>query len=159
MTYLLKAKLRERNEAYYAKYPEDIRNVKRLIAYLEEKDIKLPSSGNFSVFRLRQLGYYFGFHGKSYLFIIDNAKRVIQVLQTWFMVSYVSRDFIPVFKNFADIVFRCCHDLDQFGFLTRPTLMAFDVLIPFDAMPLYAVMHETIYCQRSVATSRRCFTY
>lgn len=48
---------------YYTKYPEDIDNVKHLAAHLDKENVKLPSGGNFSVFRMRQWGYYFGFHG------------------------------------------------------------------------------------------------
>ena len=43
------------------------------------------------------------------------------------------------------MILRCISDLDQFGFLTRPTLMAFDGMLPFDSMPLYAVIHELCY--------------
>ena len=53
----------ERNRAYYRKFPEDIAKVKEIIEYLTVEDLKLPSGGNFSVLRFRQLGYYFGFHG------------------------------------------------------------------------------------------------
>lgn len=53
----------ERNEVFYAKYPEDIPRVKEVIRHLSREDIALPSGGNFSVLRFRQLGYYFGFHG------------------------------------------------------------------------------------------------
>ena len=53
----------ERNKAFYAKYPEDIPRVKEVIRHLDGESIALPSGGNFSVLRFRQLGYYFGFHG------------------------------------------------------------------------------------------------
>lgn len=45
--------------------------MKRLIGYLAENNVKLPSGGNFSVLRLRQLGYYFGFHGQSPLVLLQ----------------------------------------------------------------------------------------
>ncbi len=64
--WLIEAKLRTRNEAYYTKYPEDIEKVKRLAAYLAAENVKLPSGGSFSVLRLRQLGIYFGFHGTPF---------------------------------------------------------------------------------------------
>ena len=56
-------KVRERNETYYRKYPEDVQRVKDVARYLQNENISLPSGGKFSVLRLRQLGFSFGFHG------------------------------------------------------------------------------------------------
>lgn len=56
-------KVKERNEAYYRKYPEDIQRVKDIIRYLESEKIMLPSGGTLSVLRFRQLGMHFGAHG------------------------------------------------------------------------------------------------
>lgn len=46
-----------------------------------------------------------------------------------------------------EMITRFTSDLTQFGFFTRPTLAAFDAMIPFDTMPLYALLHEPIYAQ------------
>ena len=46
-----------------------------------------------------------------------------------------------------DMITRFTSDLNQFGFFTRPTLTAFDGMIPFDTSPLYALLHEPIYAQ------------
>ena len=54
----------------------------------------------------------------------------------------------------TEIVFRCTSDLSQFGYLTRPTLIAFDGLLPFDSFPLYAIIHELCYLQGYTAA---CF--
>lgn len=57
-------KVKQRNEIYYQKYPEDIHRVKDIVRYIQkEEDVKLPSGGKLSVLRLRQLGMHFGFHG------------------------------------------------------------------------------------------------
>ena len=50
---------------YYEKYPEDIHRVQDLVRHIEKKPILLPSGGNLSILRLRQLGMLFGFHGMS----------------------------------------------------------------------------------------------
>ena len=50
---------------YYEKYKEDVHRVKDIIRYIQKEHVILPSGGNFSVLRLRQLGVYFGFHGHS----------------------------------------------------------------------------------------------
>lgn len=59
-------KIVERNEAYYRKYPEDIAKVKLIMNYLSrfgDGKIKLPSEGNLTRRRFRQLGLMFGGHG------------------------------------------------------------------------------------------------
>ncbi len=56
-------RLAERNKVYYEKYFEDVQRVKDIIRYIQKENITLPSGGNFSVLRLRQLGVYFAFHG------------------------------------------------------------------------------------------------
>ena len=38
-------------------------------------------------------------------------------------------------------------ELDQFGFLTRPTLSLLESYGEYDNAVLYAVLHEPIYCQ------------
>lgn len=54
----------ERNRVYYRKYGEDIRRVKDVVRYISKEPVMLPSGGRLSVLRLRQLGMYFGFHGR-----------------------------------------------------------------------------------------------
>lgn len=56
-------KVKERNAAYYKKYPEDVQRVKDIIRYLESEKTILPSGGKLSVLRFRQLGFHFGMHG------------------------------------------------------------------------------------------------
>ncbi|KAJ5638318.1 Proline iminopeptidase [Penicillium lividum] len=46
-----------------------------------------------------------------------------------------------------DIVLRTCHDLEIFGFLTKPTLATIDGNGGMDKNIIYAILHESIYCQ------------
>lgn len=46
-----------------------------------------------------------------------------------------------------EMITRFTSDLNQFGFFTRPTLAAFDGMVPFDLVPLYALLHEPCYAQ------------
>ncbi|KAE8373728.1 Alpha/Beta hydrolase protein [Aspergillus bertholletiae] len=55
-------KLEERNKAYYTKYPEDAERVKRIMQYLQENDVAVPS-GKLTPARFQQLGLIFGMHG------------------------------------------------------------------------------------------------
>lgn len=45
-------------------------------------------------------------------------------------------------------------DLDNFGFFTRPILTALESFTPFDVVPIYAILHEAIYCYTKGVASR-----
>lgn len=62
----LYGKVKERNEAFYTKYPEDVERVKTIMKYLcrfGDGKIKLPSDGNLTRRRFQQLGISLGMHG------------------------------------------------------------------------------------------------
>ncbi|KAK5721536.1 hypothetical protein LTR15_006125 [Elasticomyces elasticus] len=110
-------KVIERNEAYYAKFPEDVARVKTIMKYLSrfgDGKIKLPSEGTLSRRRFRQIGIMLGFHGG-----VDTVH---------------------------DIVLQAAYDVESFGHLTRATLSAIDQATSFDDHIFYAIMHEPIYC-------------
>lgn len=47
-----------------------------------------------------------------------------------------------------EMIFRMHSDLEQFGFITRPTLSSFEAMGPsFDDKVIYAILREAIYCQ------------
>ncbi|KAL2044873.1 hypothetical protein N7G274_002648 [Stereocaulon virgatum] len=46
-----------------------------------------------------------------------------------------------------EMITRFTSDLSQFGYFTRPTLTAFSNLLPFDLLPLYAMLHEPCYAR------------
>ncbi|CAL3964099.1 hypothetical protein PZA11_001535 [Diplocarpon coronariae] len=50
-----------------------------------------------------------------------------------------------------DLVFRMKTDLEQFQFVTRPTLSALEGALSFDDNVLYAVLHEAIYCENEAS--------
>ncbi len=54
------AKLIEKNEAYYATYPEDRRRVDDILARLEHEDVRLPSGDRLTGRRFLQLGFKLG---------------------------------------------------------------------------------------------------
>ncbi|KAK4205322.1 Alpha/Beta hydrolase protein [Triangularia verruculosa] len=116
-------KVIERNEAYYAKYPEDEENVLRIARYLtmEEDGFPLPGGGRFTIHRLLGLGMGFGCHGG-----LDGVHNLI---------------------------LKLISDLDQFNYFTTPTLMALEREVPFDTNPVYAILHESIYCSKGVASN------
>ncbi|EXJ90898.1 hypothetical protein A1O1_04004 [Capronia coronata CBS 617.96] len=56
-------KVKERNEKYYAKYPEDKASVKKVLQLIHDSKIHLPSGDSLTVDRFREMGISFGFHG------------------------------------------------------------------------------------------------
>ncbi|KKK16167.1 proline iminopeptidase [Aspergillus ochraceoroseus] len=46
-----------------------------------------------------------------------------------------------------DLIFRASSDLEIFGFITHPTLIALDSYGGLDSNIIYAILHESIYCQ------------
>jgi hypothetical protein len=57
-------KVAERNEAYYAKFPEDAERVKKIYQYLQQNKPRLPS-GVLTPERFQQIGINFGASGRS----------------------------------------------------------------------------------------------
>jgi pimeloyl-ACP methyl ester carboxylesterase len=112
-------KVEERNKIYYAKYPQDIRNIRQILGFLEGNNIVLPNGGNLTVSRWLQLGMQFGSHG--------GIDRVHQ------------------------LVFRAITDLNTFGKLSYGLLDSVQRAQSFDTNPIYAVLHEPIYCQGRMA--------
>ena len=59
-------KVKERNEKFYEKYPEDVERVKVILRFLGRfgETVRLPSEGLLSVRRFLTLGIILGFHGE-----------------------------------------------------------------------------------------------
>jgi hypothetical protein len=66
------------------------------------------------------------------------------------------RGFLTLGRNFGmhggldsvhDLVFRMKRDIHQFQFITRPTLSALESALSFDDNVIYAILHESIYCE------------
>jgi len=66
-------RVRDRNERFYARYPEDRDRVHRIHALLESEDVRLPSGDRLTVRRLRQFGTVLG--------MSDGAERLHYILE------------------------------------------------------------------------------
>ncbi|TFK45074.1 alpha/beta-hydrolase [Crucibulum laeve] len=53
----------KRNEVYYQKYPQDVKRIREILAYLETSEVILPNGGRLTPSRWQQLGIDFGMHG------------------------------------------------------------------------------------------------
>ncbi|GAO13810.1 hypothetical protein UVI_02004680 [Ustilaginoidea virens] len=109
-------KTAERNQQYFAKFPQDARVLRDVAAYIESRGgrIPLPAGGFLTVARLLTMGIAFGGHGG-----FDNVHDTLAALET---------------------------SLRQFGFLTRASLASLESFTPFDTNIIYAILHEAIYC-------------
>ncbi|KAK4239815.1 Alpha/Beta hydrolase protein [Achaetomium macrosporum] len=112
-------KVIERNQAYYKKYPEDIATVRRIVQYI----ISQPGSR----IKLPAGGY---------------------LTAQLFLTIGLAFGGHGGLDEVHSLVLRLATDLDQFGFLTRASLAALESQIPFDTHPIYAILHEAIYCRR-----------
>ena len=116
-------KLAERNQKYYAKYPEDRQRMRAVMSYLhrmktedgEDDAIRMPAGGILTPDRFRSIGISFGAHGG-----LDDVHNT---------------------------VLRAANDLEVFGYLSRPTLSKIESWDAFDNQCIYAVLHEPLYCQ------------
>lgn len=106
----------QRNEAYYKKFPEDIKNVRQVASYIEDKggSVDLPAGGSLTVPRLMTIGIDFGSAGG--------------------------------FDSVHTTVMNMKMSLDQFGFLSRASLVPMETFTAFDTNIIYAILHEAIYC-------------
>lgn len=114
----LQRKVLERNDKYYEKYPEDVEAVKRVAHLLEDREHPIM--------------------------LADGGKLSL----VRFLSMGISFGFHGGLDAVHDIVLRTIDDLDAFGFLTKPTLAKIQATGHFENNVLYAIMHESIYCQR-----------
>lgn len=117
-------KVFERNMAYYRKFPEDVGAVRTIAGFLHSR----PEKG----VRLPGGG-------------LLTARRLLTVGHMFGLHGGLD--------NVHSMILRMNMDLEQFGFLTRPTLLQFESYLPFDTAPIYAVLHEAIYCYKKGVAS------
>lgn len=112
-------KVKERNEAYYSKYPEDMERVHQILRFLQrfgDTTVQdMTQEGYLTARRFLQLGLQLGCHGGL--------------------------------DTIHEVVLRASNDLALFGHITRPTVARITSQIPFDEVVIYAVLHEPCYCQ------------
>lgn len=110
-------KVFQRNQAYYNKYPADVLAVRKITAWLEAQ-----GSGGVQLPAGGTL----------------SPRRFLTLGHMFGMHGGLD--------NVHAMVLRMDLDLDQYGRLLRPTLAQFEAYLPFDVDPIYAILHEAIYC-------------
>jgi pimeloyl-ACP methyl ester carboxylesterase len=117
-------KVIERNNAYYKKFPEDIERVKQIASHIAGSD-----------------GGKIQLPGGGYL----TLERLLSIGIAFGMHGGINAIHTQILKMATD--------LDQFNFLTRSTLTTFEQNLAFDIAPIYALLHEAIYCYKSGVAS------
>ena len=111
-------KILERNAKYYEKYPEDVKAVGEIARLLQG--------------------------GDQPIMLPDGGE--LSVIR--FLSMGISFGFHGGLDIVHDLVLRTTNDLEAFGYLTKPTLYRIQATGSFEDHVLYAIMHESIYCQR-----------
>lgn len=109
----------QRNAAYYKKYPEDVQNVRRIVHYLRRHPTGVKLPNGGTL----------------------SARRLLTLGHSFGMHGGLD--------TVHTIIMRMTLDLQQWKFLTRPTLAQFEgANLPLDENPIYAILHEAIYCYK-----------
>ena len=108
----------ERNRLYYAKFPGDVATVRRVAE------------------RIQELG------GDEGVPLPAGGRLTVQNLLT-LGIHFGGDGGLDRIHNLVAVRMRA--DLEQFGFLTRATLNAFEQDLGFDVAPIYAVLHEACW--------------
>ena len=119
-------KVIERNKAYYEKYPEDVKTVNDLAVFIQSKG------------------------GAEGIALPAGGRLTVPR----FLTLGVILGGHGGIDSLHGTVLRMAADLKQFGYFTRPTLSALEAGFQFDVAPIYAILHEAIYCFKPGVSSK-----
>ncbi len=108
-----------RNEAYYARYPEDIERAAAIVTELDSKEVFLPTGARLTSRRFQQLGLQFGFS--------DGFEQIHYLMESAFVSGAPG----------SALSYRFLCELER--------------LQAFDTNPIFALLHEAIYCQEKAS--------
>lgn len=109
-----------KNKLFYERYQEDKLTVRKIIEHLREKDVLLSTGEIFTVRRFLQLGLLFGFN------VAGRSMNTIHYL--------LEEAFVSSRKGHGSRLSQT--------FLTHAERMS-----DFNTNPIYALLHEPLYCQ------------
>jgi pimeloyl-ACP methyl ester carboxylesterase len=110
-------RVKEKNEVFYTRYPEDEVRVQEVIKVLTDQSITLPGGGILSPRRFQQLGLGFG--------ASDGFEQMHYLLENAFVEST---------QKLSYAFLRGVEDQQS-----------------FDTNPIFAILHESIYCQEAAS--------
>lgn len=109
----------DKNRLYYERYPEDRELARRIVTYIRDQEVLMPSGDRMTPRRFQQLGFSFGGTG--------GFEDTHYLLETAFVKG-------PDGPHLS------------YGFLKQ-----MDSEFTFDTNPLFAILHEAIYCQNDAS--------
>jgi len=107
----------KKNQLFYKRYPEDVEKVARIVEHLQKNAVFLPTGEPLTVERFLQLGLNFGFNSSG-----GSMNTVHYLLESAFDSS---NDSILSYSFLRDV----------------------ESQLHFNTNPIYALLHEAIYCQ------------
>lgn len=115
-------RVREKNEAYFARYPQDRETCRRIVTLLAESDVRLPTGERLSPRRFQGLGIGLGYR---------NGPEELHYL--------LEEAFLPGREG------------EKGNELSDTFLTGAQQMLSVATRPLYALFQEAIYCQRSAS--------
>ncbi|KAK4934293.1 hypothetical protein LTR10_024393 [Elasticomyces elasticus] len=90
-------KVLSRNQKYYAKYPEDKANVRKILELISREESQLPSGDVLTAARFLEMGLFFGFHGglDSVHDVVVRAANDIDIF------GYLTRPTLSAIEGFS----------------------------------------------------------
>ncbi|RKP20016.1 proline iminopeptidase, partial [Rozella allomycis CSF55] len=118
----------EMNNRYYSRYPDDVEKVLEIARYLSHNHyVNLPNGGHLTVRRFQQLGLFLGAE--------SGFEQLHYLIQGAFVDCPIVSDSLPSEK------------LNPIRKLSYKFLNSIQNMLPYETNPLYALLHESIYCQ------------
>lgn len=112
------SRLIEKNEEFYARFPDDAEIVSRIVKHLQTNEVKLPCGETLTARRFLQLGICFGFKSAG-----QSMNTIHYLLESAFVPSMSKPTLSHIF------------------------LRGIENLFDFNSNPIYSILHEAIYCQ------------
>lgn len=119
----------EQNERFFERYPEDRKIAARVADILRDQKVTLPDGQRLTAHRFQSLGIRFG-HAEG----LDGLHHLLEE-------AFVSTSLVNTASVNTAIDNTACTELSEV-FLHR-----LHAALSFAEHPLYALMHESIYCQ------------
>ena len=133
----------EANKRFYQTYPEDVERVHdicKLITANPNKPIVLANGGFLTLRRFQQLGLFLGVQGGSeqlhYLLLdafVDSVTKQVSEME--------------IVDNLRESNLKAATDDKPRQAFSYKFLSSFLHVLPFETNPIYAILHESIYCQ------------
>lgn len=124
-------KLRERNEMYYEKFPDDIERVRHIVSHLKEnKGVRLPDGGTLTAGRFLELGIGLGMRG-GFVDVHDKVMRATNDLEMFRELTRPTLELLSSSMSFdSAVIYALLHE--PIYAQENPTNWAFERMVSED---------------------------